>query len=176
MTTELAIRILTGEVLGTSEQTHEAIKMAVKALSLQDVAYINVGDTISRQDAIDLLKKWSDGYIYIETETESAIKDFQQLPTTQTEPDPEWRRKHYEESYNQGFVDGCKLYGSRHKKGKWVKEKCRSSVYKCSACGNYLDFSGVNAGRGNANFCPNCGADMRTKETDCDYERAVEQL
>lgn len=24
--------------------------------------------------------------------------------------------------------------------------------------------------------CPNCGADMRTKETDCDYERAVEQL
>lgn len=26
------------------------------------------------------------------------------------------------------------------------------------------------------NFCPNCGADMRTKETDCDYERAVEQF
>ena len=34
MTNELAIRILTGDVLGTSEQTHEAIKMAVKALSL----------------------------------------------------------------------------------------------------------------------------------------------
>lgn len=34
MTNELATRILTGDVLGTSEQTHEAIKMAVKALSL----------------------------------------------------------------------------------------------------------------------------------------------
>lgn len=34
MTNELAIRIITGDVLGTSEQTHEAIKMAVKALSL----------------------------------------------------------------------------------------------------------------------------------------------
>ena len=42
-------------------------------------------DLISRQDAIDLLKKWSGGYDYIETETESAIKDFQQLPTAQPE-------------------------------------------------------------------------------------------
>lgn len=33
MTNELAIRILTGDVLGTSEQSHEAVAMAVKALS-----------------------------------------------------------------------------------------------------------------------------------------------
>ena len=33
-------------------------------------------------------------------------------------------------------------------------------IFKCSNCGNYLDFDGVNAGRGNANFCPNCGAKM----------------
>lgn len=33
MTNELAIRILTGDVLGTAEQTQEAVKMAVKALS-----------------------------------------------------------------------------------------------------------------------------------------------
>ena len=38
-----------------------------------------VGDLISRQDAINLLNKWSDGYSYIETETELAIKEFQQL-------------------------------------------------------------------------------------------------
>lgn len=50
------------------------------------------------------------------------------------------------------------------KRGKWIKEKCRGLVYKCSACGNYLDFSGVNAGRGNANFCPNCGAEMEEKD------------
>lgn len=33
-------------------------------------------------------------------------------------------------------------------------------VVKCSHCGNILDMDGVNAGRGDANFCPNCGAKM----------------
>ena len=33
MTNDLAIRILSGDVLGTTEQTHEAVAMAVKALS-----------------------------------------------------------------------------------------------------------------------------------------------
>ena len=33
-------------------------------------------------------------------------------------------------------------------------------IFKCSNCGNYLDFGGVNAGRGTANYCPNCGAKM----------------
>ena len=43
-----------------------------------------MNDTISRQDAINLLKKWSDGYKYIETETELAIKEFQHLPSAPT--------------------------------------------------------------------------------------------
>ncbi len=29
--------------------------------------------------------------------------------------DEEWRRKHFEISYNQGFIDGCKLYENNHK-------------------------------------------------------------
>ena len=33
MTNDLAIRILSGDILGTTEQTHEAVAMAVKALS-----------------------------------------------------------------------------------------------------------------------------------------------
>ena len=37
MTKELAIKILTGDVLGTSEQTQKAVTMAVKALSLPSV-------------------------------------------------------------------------------------------------------------------------------------------
>lgn len=32
MTRELAIRIISGEVLGTNEQTHEAVNMAIEAL------------------------------------------------------------------------------------------------------------------------------------------------
>lgn len=48
------------------------------------------------------------------------------------------------------------------KKGHWIKLQGRfNRPYKCSLCDNGLDFNGVNAGRGNANFCPNCGADMR---------------
>lgn len=33
MTNDLAIRILKGDVLGTTDQTHEAVAMAIKALS-----------------------------------------------------------------------------------------------------------------------------------------------
>ena len=39
MNKELAIRILRGEVLGTNEQTDEAIDMAIKALKEQPAIY-----------------------------------------------------------------------------------------------------------------------------------------
>ena len=45
--------------------------------------------------------------------------------------------------------------------GKWKKIGVWGRVYRCNQCGNFLDFDAVNAGRGDANFCPNCGADMR---------------
>ena len=55
------------------------------------------------------------------------------------------------------------------RKGKWVLRDdslwCTHHIYNCSLCGNFLDFYGVNAGRGDANYCPNCGADMR-EDTD----------
>lgn len=44
-----------------------------------------MNDLIRRKDAINLLKKWSDGYAYIENETELAIKAFEQLPSVQIE-------------------------------------------------------------------------------------------
>ena len=46
--------------------------------------------------------------------------------------------------------------------GEWISNGKR--IYRCSNCGNYLDFDGVNAGRGDANYCPNCGADMRERK------------
>lgn len=47
--------------------------------------------------------------------------------------------------------------------GQWIPLKgwFNKNIVKCSVCGNTLDMGGVNAGRGDANFCPNCGADMR---------------
>ena len=37
-------------------------------------------DYISREAAIALLKKWADGYSYIETPTEDAINEFNAIP------------------------------------------------------------------------------------------------
>ena len=58
------------------------------------------------------------------------------------------------------------------KHGKWIKAdthnywffKKNDRVYKCSICGNLLNFEDVNGGRGNTTYCPNCGADMRGAE------------
>ena len=46
------------------------------------------------------------------------------------------------------------------KRGKWIKTARWGRVYYCDQCRNYLDFDGVNAGRGSTNFCPNCGCRM----------------
>ena len=48
------------------------------------------------------------------------------------------------------------------KRGRWIKQEgfWNKNTVKCSLCGNYLDMNGVNGGRGDANFCPNCGAKM----------------
>lgn len=45
--------------------------------------------------------------------------------------------------------------------GKWkILDK---HTVQCPVCNNTLDLRGVNAGRGDANYCPNCGADMRSR-------------
>lgn len=67
-----------------------------------------------------------------------------------------------------------KAYGAiRHlpsaqRTGRWIKADTHNylffkndRIYKCSNCGHLLDFEGVNGGRGDANYCPNCGAEMR---------------
>lgn len=49
--------------------------------------------------------------------------------------------------------------------GYWVPEKgwINRGIYKCSICGNFLNMSGVNAGRSDAHYCPCCGAKMDKK-------------
>lgn len=50
--------------------------------------------------------------------------------------------------------------------GHWIPLKgwFNKNIVKCSICGNTLDMDGVNAGRGDANFCPNCGAQMEVED------------
>lgn len=44
--------------------------------------------------------------------------------------------------------------------GRWIALEgwFNKSIVKCSVCGNTLNMDGVNAGRGDANYCPNCGS------------------
>ena len=45
---------------------------------------------------------------------------------------------------------------------RWLKVKGfgNKHIHQCQRCGKYLDFRGVNAGRGDASWCPVCGARM----------------
>ena len=90
-------------------------------------------DCISRQQAIDALNKLRESTYEVNygvVDCDDAINAIAALPPT--EP----------------------------KKGKWIKVGRWGRVYKCNQCGNFLDFDGVNVGRGSTNFCPNCGAKM----------------
>lgn len=84
--------------------------------------------------------------------------------------------------WQMGWLDRLEL--PERKKGKWIDGKVKHiengelrNVRECSECGSsYFVYDNYNSVDEIPNYCPNCGADMRTKETDCDYERAVEQL
>ena len=66
--------------------------------------------------------------------------------------------------YNKGVTDAFNALfdlptiETEPKHGHWIKVD--KHTVKCSECGNYLDMRGVNAGRGDANYCPNCGNPM----------------
>lgn len=48
------------------------------------------------------------------------------------------------------------------KRGEWIQ--IDKHTIQCPICRRYLDTRGVNAGRGDANYCPCCGAKMEEKD------------
>ena len=70
-------------------------------------------------------------------------------------------------------VDSYSAFGGDE--ATWMANGNPIAYYYCSNCKQQAraDEEGKDI---LSNFCPDCGADMRTKETDCNYERAVEQL
>ena len=120
----------------------EAVLEVVKGLSELGTNLAGVGrEAITKQQAIDALRKLR----------EEDIEDYGcEIP----------------EGFNQDHLDRAtfaikQLPPIQPKRGKWIKTASWGRVYYCDQCRNYLDFDGVNAGRGSTNFCPNCGADMR---------------
>lgn len=140
MTNELAIRILTGDVLGTSEQTQEAVTMAVRALSQSDVPDTNVGDLISREamsDELNTIRVSKDETWY--SFYQKALDKLCKLPTVQ--PEPKWipvktrpmdeeEKQYWEEHYGYTFedYDGTMFDCPMPDDG--------DEVWVCSKCGN----------------------------------------
>ena len=114
-----------------------------------------MSDLISRQAVLEVLKKnrfcfnisqegyWSGKVLWSENLIkDDAYKEIEQLPSITP----------------------------KEKTGYWINAKVGklfpSNDFKCSECGNILDFDGVNCGRGDTNYCPNCGARMEVENAD----------
>lgn len=66
---------------------------------------------------------------------------------------------HFERvAFQQDVRQIRKILAEPVKHARWIDPV--HGVYKCSNCRSFLDFEGVNAGRGDANYCPHCGAKM----------------
>lgn len=62
-------------------------------------------------------------------------------------------------AYEHGYADGmAEAKAQLPKRGEWIR--IDKHTIQCPICHRYLDLRGVNAGRGDANYCPNCGAKM----------------
>lgn len=68
--------------------------------------------------------------------------------------------KEFADEISDKFIGGANVNVTCIKEAYWIRLKqfLQPYTYKCSNCHNTLDFNGVNAGRGEANYCPNCGA------------------
>lgn len=157
-----------------NERVDEALNMAIKALeqegTLQNLTKPNKSDLISRQAAIDAFDgvkvdektEYDIGYndgIDLAVSKLSVLPSAQPFTSEQIQTMQELEAAQVEKAFELGKAD--------RPTGHWIVKKGRlfeSDFGICSACGNYLTFSRVNAGLGDANFCPNCGADMRGGE------------
>lgn len=122
-------------------------------LSKEGTTKGTTSELISRQAAIDALDCISG--------VEEVLRS---LPTIQPEPTDEQVAEYCKKRCLHIVTDDFFESTKPQRLGHWILYDKRfpwRHHYKCSGCGNYLDFSGVNGGRGEVNFCPNCGARMK---------------
>ena len=120
----------------------EALDMAIEALEQEPCE-----DAVSRKTLISHIenqsREWGEDY-----DAQQILGDIEDMPPVKPQ-EPK-----------TGYLINAKV-------GKLFP----SNDFKCSKCGNILDFDGVNCGRGDANFCPNCGAKMVESEDRNDKRR-----
>lgn len=136
-----------------------------------------MNDLISRQAAIRAIEEEWDGCCSEYPATQiiyDTTEAIERLPIIQPEITHEqavaylqstgWMQEHDRQMMFDGAHRLTAQPTIQPKRGKWIKTARWGRVYYCNQCRNYLDFDGVNAGRGSTNFCPNCGADMRGEQ------------
>ena len=122
----------------------QALVMAIDALKQPVATDTNVGDTISRQQAIDALD--------FEIVHITAYCDGKNVGNPLAQ-------------YNKGLEDGKKAIEAlppaqpEPKEGHWIEEKIYRDVIECncSECGQLM----TTAASVRMNYCPNCGAKMK---------------
>lgn len=155
----------------------ETVLEVVKELSEHGTNLAEVGtDCISRQAAIEALRDWEMCYDWDEHCREEPKEPWVVSPSDVVNKLPPIQPKRGKDEngrpwiYKENAVEAIEMVepssSAEPKRGKWIKTARWGRVYYCNQCRNYLDFDGVNAGRGSTNFCPNCGADMRGEQDD----------
>ena len=132
-----------------------------------------MSDLISRQDAIEAIRKLSQDDGYINLPHEHVTDAVRGLPSVQPGPEEfEWCHdcKEYDQTAHcchraqkviQQVVEELK---AERKMGKWIVDALANNIYRCSECGIDAPVEPTGGTEYKSNYCPNCGADMRGDE------------
>ena len=167
MDREQAVEIIERHIdnnIASGSLVEQALSMAIDALKAQLFSEGTTKDTISRKAAIDVIEDYPHGNVWNVESMEEMVDKIKTLPTAQPvatyEQVEEYCKKRCLHVVTADFFESTKP----QRLGHWILYDKRfpwRTWYKCSECGNYLDFSGVNGGRAEPHFCPNCGAKMK---------------
>ena len=98
-----------------------------------------MSDYIERWAAILTVKKWADGYSYVEIKTENALEDIKGIPPADVAP---VKHGHWTERVGEVPDDPYYIFRKR---------------FYCSVCGDWQTY-------GKTEYCPFCGASMEKGE------------